>query len=149
MTFLRIKIPGIPQPKQSARFRAIKAGDGRTFMSSYQSKAVKDNERNIRYEIRSQLPEGFVPFTRGVVIHKLHYIFPPLKTFSKSTLRDIEEGRICPKTTKPDLTDNLSKGLIDAMQGIIFLNDSQICEMHDVKKYYGKVPGILIELEEI
>lgn len=32
---------------------------------------------------------------------------------------------------------------------IIYINDSQICEINNVKKYYGFVPRIEIEIEEI
>jgi Holliday junction resolvase RusA-like endonuclease len=85
----------------------------------------------------------------GIIINRLHYVFPPPKSIKKSLLHQIEGGGIVPKTTRPDLTDNLQKGLIDSMHGIVFLDDSQICEMNNVKKYYGLRPRIEIELEEI
>jgi len=50
------------------------------------------------------------------------------------------------KTTKPDL-DNLEKMLWDAMEGIVFINDSLICEKHNVIKTYGDTPGYSIILE--
>ena len=138
------EIIGIPLPKQSARFR--KVGN---FMQSYQTADVKRNEDNIRLQIIRQLPKGFEPFTGGIIITRLHYIFPMLKGLKKSELKKIESGGVVYKTTKPDLIDNLAKGLFDAMEGIVFVNDSQICAMYNVKKYYGKVPKIIIEMEEI
>ena len=137
-------ILGEPKPKQSARF--CKVGK---FMRAYQTADVKRNEGDIRLQIISQLPKGFEPFTGGVIIKKLHYVFPVPKGFSKSKLTAIQMGEIFYKTTKPDLTDNLSKGLFDAMQGIVFLNDSQVCSMDNVKKYYGIQPRVEIEIEEI
>ena len=145
---INLVIPGIPQPKQSARFRAVKNGN-KSFVKSYQKKEVKENERNIKYEIRSQLPVGFIPFQNGIKVNKLHYIFPPLKGFSKKKMQEIVDGAIIYKDTKPDLTDNLQKGLFDAMEGLVFLNDSQVCELNNVKKYYGFQPRIEIELEEV
>ena len=59
----------------------------------------------------------------------------------------IEAGEIVYKATKPDLTDNLNKGVFDALQGIIYANDSQIISMDNVKKIYGLLPRVEIELE--
>lgn len=59
-----------------------------------------------------------------------------------------------PKTTKnllpvvrPDL-DNLLKGLLDALNGIFFEDDSQICFLN-AKKIYGSVGKIEISIERI
>lgn len=62
-------------------------------------------------------------------------------------MKAIEAGELVYKATKPDLTDNLNKGVFDALQGIIYANDSQIISMDDVKKIYGQRPRIDIELE--
>lgn len=141
-------IPGVPQPKQSVRSRIINAGE-KSFVAHYQTKAVKDTERNIRAIVISQLPKGFIPFSKGINITKLHYSFPPLKSFSKKILARINSGEEIIKTTKPDLTDNLNKGVFDALQGLIYLNDSQICGLNNCKKFYSKVPGIHLVMEEI
>lgn len=146
---LNLIIPGIPQPKQSVRARIVHAASGKSFVQTYQKKEVKENERNIKLMIIDQLPMGFVPFSKGIKINKLHYVFPPTSSLKRSEMRSIIAGEIVHKTTKPDLTDNLNKGLFDAMQGIVFLNDSQVCEMNDVKKYYGTTPRIEIEIEQI
>jgi Holliday junction resolvase RusA-like endonuclease len=146
---IKLTIPGIPQPKQSSRFRIAKMNNGRSIPVSYQTKEVKDNERSIKMIINEQLPQDFKPFTKGVIVKKLHYVFPPLKTASKQQLFLIDCGQIIYKTTKPDLTDNLQKGLFDAMEGIVFMNDSQVCSIYDLKKYYGYNPRIEIELEEL
>jgi Holliday junction resolvase RusA-like endonuclease len=146
---LTLSIPGIPQPKQSVRARIIKTKTGKSFIHTYQKKEVVENERSIKMIILEQLPPGFTPFSKGIKVMKLHYIFPPISSLKRHEYKILIEGGIFYKTTKPDLTDNLNKGLFDSMQGIVFMNDSQICEMNDVKKYYGLTPGILIEMEEI
>jgi len=142
-------IPGVPQPKQSARFRIIKPMNGKAFVGSYQTKEVKETEKTIRSIVISQLPKGFQPFTKGINITKLHYSFPPLKSFSKKILARINSGEEIIKTTKPDLTDNLNKGVFDALQGLIYLNDSQICGLDNCKKFYSNMPGISLIMEEI
>jgi len=52
-----------------------------------------------------------------------------MKNLRKKEMSMLEAGEIIYKTTKPDLSDNLSKGLIDTMQGNVFLNDSQIWKL--------------------
>jgi len=141
-------IPGIPQPKQSARFRIITPTSGKSFVSSYQSKKVKDTEKYIREVVIKQIPQGFGLFEKGIEITHLHYSFPPLKSFSKKVMARIEAGEQIDKTTKPDLTDNLNKGVFDALQGLLYTNDSQICGLNDCKKYYSNTPGIYLTMTE-
>lgn len=137
---LSLKILGTPESKQSARFRAIKTGDGKSFIQSYQSKKVKDNERNIKFDVKKQLPEGFMPYDMAIGC-KVLFVFPPLKSWSKKKIAELDSGITIHKDTKPDLTDNLMKGLFDAMQGIIFTDDSRVCKVES-SKIYGIIPRI-------
>ena len=45
-------------------------------------------------------------------------------------------------------TDNFLKAVMDALQGICYLNDAQIIEIHGFK-HYAHEPHIEIELEEL
>lgn len=47
-------------------------------------------------------------------------------------------------TVKPDL-DNLEKSLYDALNGIAYVDDSQIIS-HNVSKKYGSVSGIFVDI---
>jgi len=140
---MRIIIYGDPKAKQSAKFAKI----GK-FINSYQPKSVVQNEKNIRAQVLEQLPEDFRPFTENVIVTKLHFVFSPLKGFSKKKLKLIEDGALIYKNTKPDLTDNLSKSLFDAMEGIVYDNDSRIVAMDNLKKYYGFRPRIELDISE-
>jgi len=53
------------------------------------------------------------------------------------------------KVTKPDLSDNLNKMVFDAMNNLVFKDDSQIVLMENVRKFYGLTPKIIIYLEEL
>jgi len=141
---MRIIIYGDPKAKQSAKFAKI----GK-FIKSYQPKSVVQNEKNIRAQVLEQLPEDFRPFTENVIVTKLHFVFSPLKGFSKKKIKLIEDGVIVYKNTKPDLTDNLSKSLFDAMEGVVYDNDSRIVAMDNLKKYYGFRPRIELEILEV
>lgn len=142
MQKIKLKILGIPQPKQSARFKAQKFGK-KTFMKSYQPDKVIQNERNLAFDAKSQIPEGFIPFGEAIKV-KAVFVFPPLKGFTKSKLNALSTGAIIYKTTKPDLTDNLMKGTMDALNGIVFTDDAVIAEVES-KKIYGLIPRIELE----
>lgn len=135
---MKVTILGIPKPKQSARFYAKKGKGGKTMIKSYQKQEVKDAEKNMAFSVISQLPKGFVPYDEPIAVDIL-FVFPPLSSFSKKKKSEIEFGAIYYKDTKPDLTDNLNKGVFDALEGIVFVNDSRICKISS-KKIYGLVP---------
>lgn len=68
----------------------------------------------------------------------LIFFMPIPASKSKLKKKQMANGLIA-HACKPDL-DNLVKFICDAMEGIIFKNDSQIVEMH-LKKIYSEKPG--------
>ena len=50
-------------------------------------------------------------------------------------------------TSKPDI-DNLQKGVKDALNGIAYIDDSQVCYVIARKQYSFRV-GIMIEIKEL
>jgi len=144
---MKLEILGTPQPKQSARFAIRKGSNGAAFLQKYQSKEVVQNERNIAFDVKRQLPSGFIPYS-GALKVKVTFVFPPLKGFTKTKLNALSAGEKIYKTTKPDLTDNLMKGTMDAMNGIVFTDDAIIAKVES-EKIFGYVPRITIEFEEL
>lgn len=49
---------------------------------------------------------------------------------------------------KPDL-DNYIKGVFDALNGIVWKDDSQVCKMTASKSYTESSPGIYIEIKSL
>ena len=143
---IEFKILGIPTPKQSARFYAKNFG-GKTMIKSYQKKEVVEKERNIAFDVRSQLPEGFIPYDCPLSFEVL-FVFPILSSMKKAVRQAIEEGEIVYKPTKPDLHDNLMKILADSMNGIVFVDDSRICKVSS-QKIYGIIPRIEVIIKQI
>lgn len=45
--------------------------------------------------------------------------------------------------------DNLCKGVTDSLQGIVFVDDSQIVELHATKLHDPDAPGVLVSVEQI
>lgn len=135
MKEIELFFPVDPVAVQSARF--YRAGK---FIKSYQPSSVTDYKKKLKTLARQQIPEGFELFENATGIETV-FVFPPLKSFSKKKLALIEEGWLFRKTTRPDLTDNLHKALLDALTGIIWCDDSIIAH-NTSDKFYGPEPGI-------
>jgi len=132
-----------PKAIQSVRFR--NAGK---YIQTYQPKANVNYKAWIKLQAQTQLPADFKLITGAVAIEKCHFIFPILKSFPKYKKREICNGIRHYKTSKPDLADNLMKGLVDALTGIVWNDNSQIVTVKNTAKYYGEEPKIIMEIRE-
>lgn len=139
MEVLKIEILGEPFSKQS--FRVARRGN---YIHKYQPKKIVNKENAVAWQVISQLPKGFTPTSNPVGLD-ITFVFPPLKSWSKKKLAQLEAGERIYKTTKPDLPDNLCKGVCDAMESIVYLNDSQICSLRS-QKVYGLTPKTTIDI---
>jgi Holliday junction resolvase RusA-like endonuclease len=152
---LSLKILGVPFAKQSMRFHSFvlktpsRTGKPRIITQPYQPKKVVDGEKNFRLQIIEQLPKGFIPWKGGVIVSQVTFKFPELKSMNKTDKGLIAKGFPLFKVTKPDLTDNLMKGLFDAMKGVVFADDSQVCVVKEISKIYSSTPGIDIRMREL
>jgi Holliday junction resolvase RusA-like endonuclease len=133
--------PGEPKPKQSTRFSTTpyidKKGNKRF---AYQDPEVKARENTIAWTAVQQLPKGFIPWDCGVMVVRALYVFPIPSSMSKIEKMRIQAGELLYKTSKPDLSDNISKGFFDALQNILFTNDSRVCHIKEAMKIYGTNP---------
>ena len=64
----------------------------------------------------------------------------PLKSWTKKQMKEYKQGKILP-VTRPDV-DNYAKSLIDGMNGVVFKDDSQICDL-TVRKRYGEEKAVV------
>jgi Holliday junction resolvase RusA-like endonuclease len=118
----------------------------------YEDSLVKHNEEYIAEQIKLKLlqyPEvkKHLPFTSLIAVEKLVFIFAPIKSMKANEKKTIEAGGFVYKYTKPDMTDNLPKLLFDAMDGLIYENDSRICKENNIYKVYGNTPGVFIKIK--
>lgn len=130
-------------PKQSVRQGMSRSGK----VIFYQDNKYAKYSKELTKQLKSQLPVGFLPFS-GPLDIAVTYIFPPLKSFRKADREHIESGGHILKTTKPDVIDNLNKAFFDAMEGILYNNDSEI-SVFAARKMYGKRPRIIIRVEQL
>jgi Holliday junction resolvase RusA-like endonuclease len=119
------------EPKYQKRHRH---GNGRTWNPSSKDKKA------IRQHIALLCKDK--PLETPLRVEITAY-YPFLKSFSKKE-RLIMEG--APKMTKPDV-DNICKLYLDAMNGVVYLDDNQITELF-VRKLYSRKPCVVIEVED-
>jgi len=137
---LQLKFIGNPKAVQSFRF--TRSG------FKYQKKDVVEWKNWVRMQAVSQLPDGFEMLKDVPLRVEVEFIFSAPKSWSKKKLAKLTDGETIYKITKPDLTDNLMKGLIDALSGIIWERDQQICRVESVKKY-GENAKTLLKVEKL
>lgn len=136
------------EPKAIQSVRSAKRGK---FIQHYQPQHNTDWKAYIRYAAQQQLPKGWKLLDGTLAIGNVIFIYSPITTLTREEFRLINLGKIVLKDTKPDLSDNLFKGLLDSLEGVIYTNDSRIA-LHDGKvlKGYAKIPPcIKIQIREL
>lgn len=138
----RLTILGEPKAVQSVKFARI----GR-FVRKYQPKGVADWKGYIKLCAIQELPEDWELLDCPVKV-VTQFFFSPPKSFNKKKMQAIQEGKIIWKDTKPDLSDNLRKGLMDALTGVVWKDDSIICEDAG-RKLYSMQPRIELKIYKL
>lgn len=112
-------------PKQSARMGKF---------GVYQTKEIKNYEKALQWELKSQLKKPFKLIDNPIRVKVIAY-FKPIKSLKKIEKEAINLGSsTIYKETKPDI-EQITKGLYDAMEGIVFTNDSRIVDSRVIKQY--------------
>ena len=123
MTALTIAIPGEPVAQARPRIAVI-AGKPR----AYDPKASRDWKATAQQHARDQMARAGASVFTGPVRVSISFVFTrPQTTYRKREPRGRE-----PKVTKPD-ADNLAKAVLDALNGVAWLDDRQVYELHLIK----------------
>ena len=108
----------------------------------YTPKATETYEREIKKAWEKV--NGSEPFS-GPLVMRLYFYMPIPKSETKANKLKMLEKKKRP-VTKPDL-DNLSKSIMDALNGVAYNDDNQIVTLL-AKKYYGEMPCVKIIVAE-
>ena len=130
-----LRIAGVPVPKGRPRFTR----QGRTYTPA----ATKKWEEHVRDTARRCCPDVVLD---GPLRCGLKFWLPVPKSWSKSRQERALEGTIAP-TSRPDI-ENLAKSILDAFNGLLYHDDSQVVDLRLVKRY-GAVPGVGVWLEQV
>jgi len=114
-----------------------------SFPIVYTPKNTVDYETLIKLEAKKYKPKTLL---LGAIVLKLNIFFPILKSMNKQMAKMARELVLRP-TKKPDVS-NILKCVEDALNLIIWHDDSQIVEEH-IYKYYSDNPRVEIEIDEL
>lgn len=125
-------VPGDPKGKGRPRF----ANRGK-FTKVYTDAKTLDYENTIK--IFAGKAMGSSPPLDTPISVYLYIRLPIPKSYSKKRREACFSGSERP-TKKPDI-DNIAKAFLDAMNGVIYFDDTQVVDMH-MTKVYSAVPGV-------
>jgi Holliday junction resolvase RusA-like endonuclease len=132
-------IEGKAKPKQS--FRYTRQG------FKYTPRDVKQYARDVQYSFAAKYPQWLPSmfFEKPLRVEIEVYKQMP-KSFSKIKKQRALAGEIRP-LVKPDC-DNISKNILDALNGVVYPDDKQIVEL-TIKKFYSEDEFVNIRIEDI
>ena len=128
------------QPVGKARARTV-ARHG--YVQSYTPQKTRDYEAKVKAAYIKAGGEMFPDVPVGVLV-TAYFEIP--KSYSKKKAAACRVGEIKP-TGKPDL-DNISKLVLDALNGVAFKDDSRVCRLYTSKLYVPEShePGLVVHI---
>ena len=136
---IQFTVYGEPKAQGRPKAAVIK---GRAIM--YDPKPSRDFKRDIKAVAQAHVPDKLLT---GALILELKIYRPIPKSFSKKKREKALAGELRP-TTKPDLKNYIA-GVEDALENMLYANDSQIVSYGDTGKWYGDPPRIEVEIREL
>ena len=118
----------IPQVSGKGRPRFARQG---TFVKTYTDSKTLTYEKSIQTYAKQAM--GSTSPLIGAVAAYLHIGIPIPPSYSKTRQKACIEGLERP-TKKPDI-DNIVKAVLDGMNGIVYLDDKQVVDLHLTKVY--------------
>lgn len=137
MTRVTFTVPGNPRGKGRPRFTR--------YANTYTDEKTAIYEQMVAVEYR-KAAKGFrfdAKAPLGVIIYAFYPI--PKKT-SKKMRAQMEDGSVCP-LKKPDV-DNVSKVILDALNGVAYHDDNQVATLK-VRKMYAEQPRVVVSVFDI
>ena len=107
----------------------------------YDPAKSRDFKRLVKYVAQPHIPESLI--ASAITLTVKAYVSIP-KSFSKKKRELALSGELRP-VTKPDLK-NIIAGVEDALEKVLYENDSQVVEYGASGKWYGDPPRVEVEL---
>ncbi len=137
-------VPGIPIAKGSAKAFYNKA-TGRAMITQTNREKQQPWASTIAYYAQEA---GCKPSSSPIAIILLFTMPRPKSHFGTGKNSSILKANAPDyHTSKPDL-DKLIRCVKDALTGVAWMDDSQVCLMRTVSKRYGSNPGVKIMIEQ-
>lgn len=130
-------VPGKPVGKQRPRFSRTCTG-----VRTYTPRKTQDYEDLVRISYRAVSKRKL----EGAISATIYGYFEPPKSVSKKERAKMLSGEV--SYIKKIDSDNLAKSILDALNGVAYDDDSQVCLLI-VQKLYGEKARVEVVLEEI
>lgn len=141
-----LTIPGNPRPQGRPRTRIITPKFGKAFATIYEDGKDKRAKVHIQSNVRSQAPAE--PLTGPLEVELWFYLPRPQGNYGTGrNAGQLKASAAKFHIKKPD-SDNCEKLLLDALTGIFWNDDSQICDTH-IHKRYSKTPRTVVHIAKI
>lgn len=108
----------------------------------YTPKKTLESERDIHDQIFIEMSKHRVNITRSLLSVEIKFIYKRPKKIPNEI--ETDDGYSY-RAVRPDV-DNLAKLVLDAMNGVVYIDDSQICSLK-CEKLYGDRDGILLKID--
>ena len=136
---IKFTVPDPPKGKQRLRICRINERN-----ITYTPKQTTEYEKLVRASYNSVSKVKFQK-DKPLEISIISLFSIPQHT-SKNLKKLILNGEILP-TKKPD-SDNVVKAILDALNGVCYHDDNQICKVNFVK-IYAENPGVKVRIKEL
>lgn len=143
MVMIRFVVPGQPVGKGRARSAARRAGD-RILIRHYTPEKTKSYEEAVA--MHGHVAMAGRPLLTGALSVALDIRLQVPASWSKAKRAEALAGRLHP-TGKPDV-DNIIKAVYDGLNGVCWVDDAQICNGVQYKRYAAE-PGVLVGIKEL
>jgi Holliday junction resolvase RusA-like endonuclease len=142
-----VTLNGHPRGKGRPRSRIATGKAGQQFVSVYTDKETRTYEAMLRYAAERAMAVGIPQGTPRAPLDcalrvRVTAVFLPPASWSGKKRREALAGIVRP-TGKPD-GDNLLKCVGDALNGVVWRDDSLVVEWV-IRKFYGERPMLVIE----
>lgn len=137
---MKVNFTIVGEPKGKGRPRFARIGNG---VRTYTPKETENYEAFIKVSYLNEVGQKKLS---GQIDAHIKGVFPIPKSTSKKQREMMLSGKIL-HTKKIDC-DNLAKTILDALNGIAYDDDKQVCRLY-VEKVYGNNPCVEVELVEV
>lgn len=137
---MKIKLEFDVKPMAKQSFRTTRTGN------KYLDPSVIKYRKAIRNMAIAQMRNQKAERIEGAVNMNIVYAFRRPQSLSKKERNEIDGGKTVPKTTKPDI-DNLTKAILDALNGIVWKDDAQVTQIN-IQKVWSAKDQIEVEIWE-
>ncbi|MDR2074007.1 MAG: RusA family crossover junction endodeoxyribonuclease [Oscillospiraceae bacterium] len=104
--------------------------------ANYEKRVREEYSRKVGIKFKEKIP----------IEIKIKAFYGISKHTPKKWIEPMLEGKILP-TKKPDV-DNISKLICDALNGVCYHDDVQICKLQ-IEKFYSEEPHVEVEIKEM